>query len=347
MSDKVRLLIVDDSALMRQAIAGICEESGSIEVVGQAADGKEALQMVEMLKPDVVTLDVSMPVMDGISALKHLMIYSPMPVVMLSSLTTEGASITFDALRYGAVDFIAKPSSESERSMDEQKSAIVDKIMVAASIHVEAAKFIRLKPGQSAAALTGEACTSVVAMGAGEGGYAPLLKILPQLQAYPGLAFLVTLYAAEQHVAAFAEYLQSITAVTIKMAGNGDVIQPGVCYLNSGENYMSVHNDDGPYFTLHVSPAPFADTRRGSVDMLLFSTADVVAENAVGIILSGNGKDGAEGLEEVLRMNGQAIVQHPNTCFCKDMVHAALDRSPVEHMVADVSIASTIEKILR
>ena len=345
MSDAVKLLIVDDSNVMREAIAEMFATDSAIEVVGEAKNGAEALQAARQLNPDVITLDVAMPVMDGMTALKHLMIKDPHPVVMLSSLTLEGAKVAFDALRYGAVDFISKPSALTDTSLSQQEAEIRSKIEYAASVEVNAIKYIR--SGKDAVhydGVTGSHCKKIVSIGAAEGGYGALLKIIPQLPVDMTTAYLSVLYVAPAYIDAFASYLNNYSAVEVKRATHDEEIKPGVCYLSSGVDYMSVHKQKGIY-TLHVSPAPFA-SRKGAADMLLFSTADTAGTDSIGIVLSGLGRDGAEGLEEITRMGGTAIVQDPKTCLCKEMANAALELNKPGYVVADSNIATTLEQIL-
>jgi len=254
-----RLLIVDDSPLVRKTILDLFADEESVQVVGQAENGIEALYLVSQLKPDVITMDISMPGMDGLSALKHIMIKEPTPVVMLSSLTKEGAAITFDALRFGAVDIISKPSAiENEGALDEQAADILSKIEFASQVEVGAIKYIRRKSATAIEDKPGVGsgvAQRVVTIGAAEGGYGALLKIIPHLRPDSDTAYLVTLYAAPHHVEAFARYLNSYGELQVKLAEHDEVVRPGVCYLNSGTNYMTLHRYAADP-VLHVSPAP-------------------------------------------------------------------------------------------
>ncbi|MDH5324632.1 MAG: response regulator [Gammaproteobacteria bacterium] len=342
----LKLLVVDDSKMMRDAIRTMFEDDPHIDVVGEAADGISALEAVKKYNPDVITMDVAMPVMDGITTLKHLMIKNPKPVVMLSSLTVVGATVTFDALRYGAVDFISKPSALEGSTIEHQVEDIRSKVRFAAGVEVNAIKYIRRNHpnGQALnAPLTGS-CKKVVTFGAAEGGYGSMLKIIPHLQANDNTAYMASIYATPEHVDAFTEYLNSCSSVFVKRAKHGEEIKPGVCYLNVGSDYMTVHKTDMAY-SLHINPAPFA-SRKGAVDMLMFSAADITEENCIGVILSGSGADGSEGLEEVIRMGGQAIVQDPHSCLSKDMALAALERSDVEWVISDSEIADKVNSLV-
>ena len=344
MSDKKKILIVDDSKLIRKGLAGIFETSSSFEVVGEAADGKEALAAIKKLQPDVVTLDVVMPGMDGLTTLKHIMIECPRPTVMLSSLTQDGTETTFDALRYGAVDFISKPSRLEDQSMDDLAEDILKKLDIAEGIDVGVTSYIRTRAGNSSTNefLEGK-CKRLVAMGAAEGGYRALMKIIPNL--VPGdTAYLVVLYAEESHVDAFASYLNEHSKVAVKRGQNDEILQAGTCYISAGSDYMTVHEKEDDLI-LHVSPAPFA-SRKGSIDRLLFSVAEIMAENSVGVVLSGVGIDGSEGLEEVERVQGVTIVQEPKSCLAQEMSKSALTLCSPNYIVSDIDIPTTINEMM-
>ncbi len=343
MNDPYKLLIVDDSKLICRAVSNIFKGQEKFRVVGEAGNGKEALELLPKLNPDVVTLDINMPVMDGLTTLKHIMIKSPRPTVMLSSLTQEGATETFDALKYGAIDFIPKPSRTNGDSIGEQELNIVKKIKLAAEVEIESVQYIRSIPKEkSDKRPDGIECKGLIAMGASEGGYGALLKIIPQI--IPGLpaALLVVIYADPKHVDAFAGYLDSHSFVKVRRAKEGEEIKGGVCYLCSGEEYVTVHSSDNKY-NLQISPSPFAE-RRGSINMLMFSVADVMGMCAAGVILSGSGEDGAEGLAEIIRAGGTAIVQVPKTCLYKEMARTAMDRCEADLVISDVKIASAINE---
>ena len=345
MSDKKKILIVDDSKMIRKGLAGIFEKSGLFEIVGEAADGKEALAAIKKLQPDVVTLDVVMPGMDGLTTLKHIMIECPRPTVMLSSLTQDGSETTFDALRYGAVDFISKPSRLENQSMEDLADDILNKLNIAEGIDVGVTSYIRTRAGNSSANNPAEGkCEKIVALGAAEGGYRALMKIIPHLVP-TNAAYLVVLYAEKSHVDAFASYLDQHSKVTVKRAQNDDVLQPGACYISAGSDYMIVHEQDNE-LTLHVSPAPFA-TRKGSVDRLLFSVAETMGKNSVGVVLSGAGIDGSEGLEEIERVQGITVIQEPKSCLAQGMSKSALELCSPDYIISDVDIPSIVNDLLK
>jgi len=284
-----------------------------------------------------------MPVMDELTTLKHIMIKSPRPTVMLSSLTQEGATETFDALKYGAIDFIPKPSRTNGDSIGEQELNIVKKIKLAAEVEIESVQYIRSIPKEkSDKRPDGIECKGLIAMGASEGGYGALLKIVPQINPDLSAALLVVVYADSKHVDAFSGYLDSHSFIKVKRAKDGEEIKGGVCYLFSGEEYATVHSSGNKY-NLQISPSPFAG-RRGSINMLMFSVAEAMGMRAAGVILSGSGEDGAEGLAEIIRAGGTAIVQVPKTCLYKEMARTAMDRCEADLVISDVKIASAINE---
>ncbi|MCW8962563.1 MAG: response regulator [Gammaproteobacteria bacterium] len=340
-----KLLIVDDSPVMRRAIAGMFDSDDEVEVIGEAGNGHEALDAIATLNPDVVTLDVNMPGMDGLATIKRLMIQSPKPTVMLSSLTREGSRITFDALRYGAVDFVTKPSQDGAEELQTQIDDIRAKVKFAAAVEQQAIKYIRARKGKDENRVRHLPLRHVVAMGAHEGGYGSLLKIIPHLKADNSAAYLAVLYVPHEYIDAFVDYLNIYSQVLVKKAAHGQALEAGVCYISSGYDYMTVHKDKDAQ-VMHVRPAPFT-SRKGSIDMLLFSVADSALDNAIGVILSGSGDDGAEGLEEVIRVGGVAIAQDHKTCLCKEMAVAAIQRCHAEHVISDPDIASAIHNIIQ
>ncbi len=344
MKDPYKLLIVDDSKMMRRAISDIFAEDDRIQVVGDVADGAQALEIIPQINPDVITMDVNMPIMDGLTTLKHMMIESPRPTVMLSTLTLEGASVTFDALKYGAVDFVPKPSKLDDTKLEGQEETVIRKVALAAQVEIKAVQYIRALPKNESAGPNGPvACNRLIAMGAAEGGYGALLKIVPHLSPDHPAAYLAVLYAASQHVDAFVRYLDEHSSVGVKRAADGLPVEGGVFYLGSGEEYVTVQSS-GRNLVLRVNPAPFKSIsqRKGSINMLMFSAAEIMGDRATGIILSGSGDDGAEGLAEIIRTGGSTLVQDPKSCLYKEMARTAMDRCEADHVISDMKIASAV-----
>ncbi len=339
------LLIVDDSSLFRNCLKRMVGDEPGLRVVGEAENGEKALAMIPELSPDVVVLDVNMPVMDGLTALKHIMIRSPTPTVMFSALTKAGARTTFEALKFGAVDFIQKPSSMTEEALADQKAGILRKIGLAAGVRVGKIRCLRSSPpGRTRGAPGGEKPEYVFGIGAAEGGMGSLLRIAPGLSPDLPAAFLVVLHEEPGHVDAFAEYLGQYCRIRVRRARHGDFLEKGAMYLASGREYLTlVGSRSRRGFALHLSQAPFAG-RRGSVNMLLFSLAEAMETRAVGVLLSGAGEDGTEGLAEIARRGGVSLVQDPASCLCEEMVRSALVRAGVHFVYADTEMSGKINQ---
>ncbi len=338
----IRLLVVDDSRLIRAAVRRLFEIDGQVQVVGEAANGREALDLLPSLKPDVITLDINMPVMDGLSTLKHIMIKHPTPTVMFSALTREGATETFDALRFGAIDFMLKPSQSKGDDVAEQERLILQKVKIAAGVEIGAIRMLRTshqkKQENPARSIDAE---GIVVLGASEGGYGTLLKIIPQLPPDLPVAYMVILYAAPAHVAAFADYLNANSAIAVQRAIDSQPIQGGTCYLAAGSEYASLHLTGGR-MTMQVNPSPFPE-RRGAINMLMLSVSEIMQNQTIGVVLSGKGNDGAEGSAEVRRVGGTVIMQDPRTCLFQEMVQASLRTGNADHICSDQDIASAIK----
>lgn len=341
-----RLLIVDDSKIMRKFISSIFAEDDTIEVVGEAANGTEALRLLQSAKPDVITLDVQMPIMDGLTTLKTMMIHMPTPTIMFSAFTQEGSKQAFNAFKYGAVDIISKPTKNDNTDIQDTADEIAAKVHLASRVQTDGVQYIRLgRLNDKSHPSHDRQPDNLVAIGASEGGYSTLLKIIPHLSPDQRAAYLVVLYAPIDHIDAFTSYLNNHSNIEVKRAQNGEVIKAGTCYLASGYEYLTVHNEKGRT-ALHVRKAPFA-TIRGSINMLMFSVADLMADKSVGVILTGAGNDGQEGMEELQRVGGAVLVQTPTNCLHKEMPEAALAAcGNTPDTVSDKEMAAKIVEIL-
>ena len=341
--EKRKLLIVDDSALIRNAIRSAFEAEPGIIVAGEAANGKEALEVISEINPDVITLDINMPVMDGLRTLKNIMIRFPKPTIMCSTLTKEGAQTTFDALKFGALDFIHKPSRLKDMDLTIQNRDIVKKVTLAADVDMKKVVFMRRAQGNKKRQANSRPCRKILATGTSEGGYSSLLNFIPQLSPDLDAGLVVVLYSDPAHMDAFIHYLDRNSLVNVKRAVAGEVIQPGVCYITSGTEYTTVSPDIGNGYILNVEPSPFPDQQR-AVNMLMLSLADTLKSNAAGIILSGGGEDGAEGMAEIFNVGGETIVQDPASCLCSDMARASITACRSHLVVAARVMADKVNK---
>ena len=322
MGDKVRVLVVDDSALMRQLLSSMMQSDRDIEVVGAAPDPLVARQMIKDLNPDVVTLDVEMPNMDGISFLEKIMKLRPMPVLMISSLTQAGAEATLQALELGAVDYIAKPKVDLQQGLAEKQAEIVEKVKIAAKARVRSRASASARAAGPTVARAGFSTTErIVAIGASTGGVEALREVLCGLPA-DSPAVVVTQHMPAGFTTRFAERLDSLAQVTVREAADGERVLPGHVYIAPGNWHLEVVRT-GANYTCRLNDGPAVTGHRPSVDVLFRSVAASARGNAIGVILTGMGKDGAEGLKQMRAAGAATIGQNEATCIVYGMPKAA------------------------
>jgi two-component system chemotaxis response regulator CheB len=339
MGDKVRVLVVDDSALMRQLLSTMMASDRDIEVVGVAPDPLVARQMIKELNPDVVTLDVEMPNMDGISFLEKIMKLRPMPVLMISSLTQQGAEATLQALEIGAVDYIAKPKVDLQQGLAEKQAEIIEKVKIAAKARVRSTA--RSTPRPSALARAGFSTTErIVAIGASTGGVEALREVLCGLPA-DSPAVVVTQHMPAGFTTRFAERLDTLTQVTVREAADGQRILPGHVYIAPGNWHLEVTRT-GANYTCHLHDGAAVSGHRPSVDVLFRSVAASAGANAIGVILTGMGKDGAEGLKQMRTAGAATIGQNEATCIVYGMPKAAAALGATETELPIEKVAAAI-----
>jgi two-component system chemotaxis response regulator CheB len=339
MADKVRVLVVDDSALMRQLLSSMMASDRGIEVVGAAPDPLVARKMIKELNPDVVTLDVEMPNMDGISFLEKIMKLRPMPVLMISSLTQQGAEATLQALELGAVDYIAKPKVDLQQGLAEKQAEIIEKVKIAAKARVRSGTRAATRP--AAPARAGFSTTErIVAIGASTGGVEALREVLCGLPA-DSPAVVVTQHMPAGFTTRFAERLDTLTQVTVREAKEGQRILPGHVYIAPGNWHLEVTRA-GANYTCHLHDGPAVSGHRPSVDVLFRSVAASVGANAIGVILTGMGRDGAEGLKQMRDAGAATIGQNEATCIVYGMPKAAAAVGATEAELPIEKIAAAI-----
>ena len=339
----VRVLVVDDSALMRKLIPQMLAADESIDVVGTAMDGSFCLKKIEELKPNVVTLDLEMPGMNGIDALKEIMRRQPVPVIVFSSHSTEGASVTMKALGLGAFDFVTKPKDASAHMAETAKELIAK---------VKAAAECKLKPRMTmstpqkatkTSAATGSA-TKVVAIGVSTGGPQAMEYLLQQLPGdFPG-AIVVVQHMPDGFTDMFARRLDEIATLRVKEAQSGDLLQPGRVLICPGSRHMKVKRL--PFGDVVIlSDEPHVNGHRPSVDVLMRSVAEEFHANAVGVIMTGMGDDGAEGLGMLKKEGGMTIAQNEESCVVYGMPKAAIDRGYAIRVVGLDVMGATLQAI--
>ncbi|RBF13822.1 protein-glutamate methylesterase/protein-glutamine glutaminase, partial [Xanthomonas oryzae] len=311
----VRVLIVDDSAVVRQMLTEILSRDAGIEVVGSAADPLLAREKIKRLNPDVITLDVEMPRMDGLVFLENLMRLRPTPVVMISSLTERGADTTLQALSLGAVDFVSKPKIDVARGLEGYAEEIVSKVKMAAkakvsALHRPSAPKVTLDM-QSApmpgSALRFRTTDRLVAIGASAGGTEALRVVLEHMPA-DAPAVVMTQHLPASFSTAFAERLNRHSAMSVREATDGEAILPGHAYLPPGGQHLRIIRD-GARWRCRIDDGPPVNRHKPAVDVLFRSVAANAGANAVGAILTGMGDDGARGLLEMLQAGAPTLVQ--------------------------------------
>ncbi|TWI02823.1 two-component system chemotaxis response regulator CheB [Luteimonas cucumeris] len=311
-ASRCRVLIVDDSAVVRQMLTEILSGDPAIEVVGAAADPLLAREKIKRLNPDVITLDVEMPRMDGLAFLENLMRLHPLPVVMISSLTERGADATLQALSLGAVDFVSKPRLDVARGLQDYAEEIIAKVKAAAHARVRplartSAPAVALSSSAPAPALRFRTTDRLIAIGASAGGTEALRVVLEQMPAdAPAIVMTQHIPAGFSH--AFAERLDRHSAMAVREAGDGEAILPGHAYLPPGGKHLRVIRD-GARWRCRIDDGPAVNRHKPAVDVLFRSVAANAGANAIGAILTGMGDDGARGLLEIAQAGAPTLVQ--------------------------------------
>jgi two-component system chemotaxis response regulator CheB len=321
----IRVLVVDDSATMRSLITAALLRDSAIEVVGQAADPLEAREKIKALQPDVLTLDVEMPNMNGLDFLERLMRLRPMPVVMVSTLTTRGAAATLEALELGAVDCVAKPSFGGACGFDD----LADKVRAAASARVRPSG---LTPAPVAAPISGpyESDGRVLAIGASTGGVEALISILSRLPANAPPT-VITQHMPATFTRSFAERLDRLSPMRVREAAEGAVLAPGHAYVApGGEAHLQISGSGPGSWRCRIRPGDPVNGHRPSVDVLFESVAKTCGARALGVILTGMGRDGAQGLKTLRQGGASTLGQDEPSCVVYGMPKAAFEGGAVE-----------------
>jgi two-component system, chemotaxis family, protein-glutamate methylesterase/glutaminase len=326
-----KVLIVDDSSLMRQLLTEILSSDPELEVIGTAGDPFIAREKIKALSPDVLTLDIEMPRMDGLTFLEKLMRGHPMPVVMISSLTERGAETTLRALSLGAVDYVSKPKLDVSNGTIEQTSEIIAKVKAAAKVKVRGATTPATGPVELAAGCHFSATHKVVAVGSSTGGTEALKDLLSPLPAdFPGLVMVQ--HMPEAFTRPFSERLNSLCRIRVQEAKDGDRILPGHALLAPGGHQMEVVRH-GMEYAVRVYRGERVNRHLPSVDVLFSSCAKHLGKNAVGVLLTGMGADGAKGLLEMKEARAFTIAQDEATCVVFGMPREAILLGAVDQVL--------------
>jgi two-component system chemotaxis response regulator CheB len=339
---RIRVLIVDDSALMRQLLTEMLSDSPDIEVVGTAPDPLIAREKIKQLDPDVLTLDVEMPRMDGLSFLENLMRLRPMPVVMVSSLTEQGAEITMQALALGAVDFVTKPKIDLVAGMRSYAELLADKVRAAARARVRPRVPQAHGPPVPLRSVGSRFRTTerLIAIGASTGGTEAIKAVLEQMPA-DAPAIVITQHIPVAFSGPFAARMNRGSAMSVCEVRHGQQIVPGHAYIAPGDRHLEVARD-GARYVCRLSEAPPENRHRPSVDVMFRSVARFAAGNAVGAILTGMGEDGARGLLEMRRAGAPTLVQDEASSVVWGMPGAAVKLGASERIVPLEQIAQQL-----
>ncbi len=344
--NKIKLLIIDDSALIRQLLTEIFNASDDIEVVGTAVDPIAAREKIKRLNPDVLTLDVEMPRMDGLTFLRNLMRLRPMPVVMISTLTEKGAAVTLQALEIGAVDFIAKPKLNVNKQLNEYAEDIIAKVRVAAKTNVRAlevqtiAKNSEKNTVSTAKKIHFKTTDKIIALGSSTGGTEALKKVVRDLsQTTP--AIVVTQHLPASFTASFTKHVDEVTEMKACIAQDGQQILKGNIYISPGDKHLQVVRDGARYVCRLIDEAP-VNRHKPSVEVLFNSVAKNVGANAIGVMLTGMGADGAEAMKNMKEMGAINIVQDEQSSVVWGMPGEAFKLGAADHVVPLEKIAEQI-----
>lgn len=340
---RIKVLIVDDSAVMRQLLVRILESAGDVEVVGTAPDPYVAYEKIKALEPHVVTLDVEMPRMDGLTFLERLMKLRPTPVIMVSSLTESGCDTTLRALELGAVDFIAKPKIDVSSGTLDLADVIIEKVRSAARAKLRKASAKPPQPAvqrpvNSRAML--QTTDKVVAIGASTGGTEAIREVLERLPA-DAPPIVIVQHMPPGFTRAFANRLNSIVSVQVKEAENGDRVFRGRVLIAPGDHHM-VLTRSGAEYGVRIFSGERVNHHRPSVDVLFDSCAEIGGTNVIGVLLTGMGNDGARGLHKMKAAGAHTIAQNEETCVVFGMPHEAIELGAAQKVLPLGSIAQAI-----
>ena len=343
----IKVLVCDDSAFMRKAISSMLGKDPEIEVVATARDGEEGLEFVRRYDPDVVTMDIEMPRMDGLTALRHIMMEAPRPVLMVSSLTTEGAEATLKALELGAVDFIPKQLSKVSLDIIKIETDLINKVKTVAKRklrHISPRTAAR--PAGAAHPVpmvkpSGTLVRDVVAIGVSTGGPPAVQKILSALPADFPAGIVIAQHMPPAFTGPFAKRLDGVCKINVKEAEPGDKLTPGWAFVAPGGKHL-ILDQKVSRIDLVITPNPTEALYKPSANVLVASVANAVGRRALGVILTGMGSDGMEGVKVLKEKGGRALAQSDATCVVYGMPKAIVDAGLADEIVDIDDMAGAI-----
>lgn len=355
MNGKIKVLVVDDSALMRQFISDILKSDPRINVAGTARDGKDALVQVKTLKPDIVTMDIEMPNMDGLKALEEIMKTNPLPVVMVSSATREGAEVTLKALSLGCVDYIAKPAGTISLNIKDIGQEIIDKVIAASSARVrtksgtfgmtsrtlpQSMDFRRMSPPVN----TGR--RDIVAIASSTGGPMALSDIIPKLPKKFPVPIVITQHMPKEFTPSFAKRLNDSSQVEVLEGFDGLSLKPGRVVIAPGGSHLIVKRRGGQAIC-GLSDAPPVLSVKPAANIMFMSVADEYGGNVLGVILTGMGRDGTDGAIALHRKGAYILAESQKTCVVYGMPKSAVDAGIVDEVLPLNEIPDAMVRLVK
>ena len=373
---RIRVLVVDDSAFMRKIITDILAGSPEIEVIGKARSGQEAIEKVTELRPDVVTMDIEMPGLDGLQALGYIMSECPTPVIMLSGAESRQADVTMTAFQYGAVDFILKPSGNISLDMTKIKEEIVKKVKAASSVQVHKLGFIEevhkrgsieevhkrgsIEEGKKSRTIEVKSLKEntehvkkslfhkIIVIGSSTGGPRALQQIIPLLPSNLNAPVLVVQHMPAGFTKSLAERLNSQSVIKVREAEEGDILQSGTVYIAPGDFHMTIKqqkiNGDLKE-VIALTKDEKVQGVRPSVDVLLNSVAPIFGQNSLGVILTGMGSDGTDGIRKLKLAGGKVMAEDESTCVVYGMPRSVIEQKLADYILPIGKIAENIAQI--
>ncbi len=356
MNHKISVLIIDDSAFMRKSLSLMLESDQDIKVISTARNGQEGYELVKNLKPDVVTLDIEMPVMDGLTALKKIMADCPTSVIMVSSLTTEGADSTLKALELGAVDFIPKELSYVNVNITKIKEDLISKVkeIVKQKLLKERLNRLRaisqvdkrevtIKQLQSPIPQIGY---KAVAIGISTGGPLSLQKIIPIFSERIQIPIFIVQHMPPKFTKSLADRLNSLAKLNVKEAENGEPVERGTIYIAPGGFHMTVQKNGLSTPQIAISEQPANTLHRPSVDVMMNSVINHYGKYTLGVIMTGMGKDGFEAIKNLKSLGGYSIAQDEQSCVVYGMPKAVVDAGYADNILPLEKIPEIINKVV-
>lgn len=350
-----KVLVVDDSAFMRRVISDIIDSDPRCEVIGTASNGKEGLEKVKELMPDVISLDIQMPIMDGLTMMKQLNSVRPTPVIMMSTLTKDGAKETIEALELGAFDFVAKPDNIFKVNTDEVRSELIDKIVLAANAGLRSTS--KYKPSisktlrrptsprtptaktRSSSRIPNSRVTKLVAIGTSTGGPRALQYVLPYLPGDLDAGLVIVQHMPPGFTKSLSERLNQLSEINVKEAEDGDVIKNGWAYIAPGDRHLTVKDKVDGSMYIQLTDDPPVGGHKPAVNVMMRSIGQIKQKKLVGVILTGMGADGTEGMKDLhSKREIHIIAQDERSCVVYGMPKALVESGITDEIV-------TLEKI--